>query len=210
MCGNNFKSLKLLVLFPVQVLESQERPRLELLPEIAIHKHTPFPYFCILINLELLDDHIIIFFWSVLSCTVHNGNGLRKSYLYNEKCCFCGICALFAFDAGLCVGNFDNYSFLASIFLLIQYLAMLIHMNKNTQANIRQFHSYTLTPVFLCQVYRCMCWYLPPTFLLESDKLLHRFFFWSYAKILHSTKKIELLSVFHGHLTSTKESYLLL
>lgn len=87
-----------------------------------------------------------------MSYTVDNREGLRIPGFYNEHSCFCGICALF-FDVGLCVGNFDNNSFLAYIFLLIQYFTMLICMNKKPQANIRQFHSCTHTLLFSCVKY---------------------------------------------------------
>lgn len=54
---------------------------------------------------------------------------------------------------GLCVGNFDNESILAYIFLLIQYLIMLICMNKKPQANIRKFHYCTYSLLYYCVKY---------------------------------------------------------
>lgn len=66
---------------------------------------------------------------------------------------FVGFVPCLLLDVGLYVGNFDNESFLAYIFLLIQYLTMLICMNKKPQANIRQFHSCTYSLLYSCVKY---------------------------------------------------------
>lgn len=114
---------------------------------------------------------------------------LRKSDLYNETC-YCGICTLFSFSCWIVYRKFWQWLFFSvDFFFLIQYLIMLICMNKIPRKHQTIPFLHTLTPVFLCQVYRCIYWYLPPTPLLESDKLFHRFHFQSYAKIFHCTKK---------------------
>lgn len=66
---------------------------------------------------------------------------------------FVGFVPCLLLDVGLCVGNFDNESFLAYIFLLIQYLTMLICMNKKPQANIRKFHHCTYSLLCSCVKY---------------------------------------------------------
>lgn len=66
---------------------------------------------------------------------------------------FVGFVPCLLLDVGLCVGNFDNESFLAYIFLLIQYLTMLICMNKKTQVNIRKFHYCTYSLLYSCVKY---------------------------------------------------------
>lgn len=66
---------------------------------------------------------------------------------------FVGFVPCLLLDVGLYVGNFDNESFLAYIFLLIQYLTMLICMNKKPQANIRQFYSCAYSLLYSCVKY---------------------------------------------------------
>lgn len=86
---------------------------------------------------------------------------------------FVGIVPCLLLDVGLCVGNFDNESFLAYIFFInsiFNYANLYEQKPPSKHQKIPLLH--LLPPLFQCQIYRCKCWYLPLTPLLESDKFL--------------------------------------
>lgn len=114
---------------------------------------------------------------------------------------FVGIVPCLLLDVGLCVGNFDNESFLAYIFFInsiFNYANLYEQKPPSKHQKIPLLH--LLPPLFQCQIYRCKCWYLPLTPLLESDKFLQIPF-----PVLcqsYSPEKRLVVSVFSGHLVS--------
>lgn len=140
-----------------------------------------------------------LFFYSVVT-TWEKQISTMKTFV------FVGFLPCLLLDVGLCVGNFDNESFLAHIFFInstFNYANLYEQKTLSKHQKIPLLH--LLPPLFLCQIYRCKCWHLPLTPLLKSDKFLQIPFPVSCQS--YRPEKRLVLSVFPGHLTSLQNLF---